>query len=33
MIDSFRLVIHASANPAYANAAQISEIELYAKLP
>ena len=28
-IDSFRLTIRASANPAYPNAAQISEIELY----
>ena len=27
--DSFRLTVHASANPAYPNAAQISEIELY----
>ena len=27
--DTFRLVVRASANPAYANAAQISEIELY----
>jgi hypothetical protein len=27
--DSFRLTIRASANPAYPNAAQISEIELY----
>jgi uncharacterized protein len=27
--DTFRLTIRASANPAYANAAQISEIELY----
>jgi hypothetical protein len=27
--DTFRLVIRASANPAYPNAAQISEIELY----
>lgn len=30
-IDSFRLTIRASANPAYPNAAQISEIELYSK--
>jgi len=29
MMDSFRLTIHASANPAYRNAAQVSEIELY----
>ena len=28
-IDSFRLTIRASANPAYPNAAQVSEIELY----
>ena len=28
-IDSFRLTVRASANPAYPNAAQISEIELY----
>ena len=28
-IDSFRLTINASANPAYPNTAQISEIELY----
>ena len=28
-MDSFRLTIHASANPSYPNAAQISEIELY----
>jgi hypothetical protein len=27
--DTFRLAIRASANPAYPNAAQISEIELY----
>jgi hypothetical protein len=27
--DSFRLTVRASANPAYPNAAQISEIELY----
>jgi hypothetical protein len=27
--DTFRLTIRASANPAYPNAAQISEIELY----
>jgi len=30
MTDTFRLEIRASANPAYPNAAQISEIELYA---
>jgi hypothetical protein len=29
MADSFRLVIRASANPHYPNAAQISEIEIY----
>ena len=29
MTDNFRLTIRASANPAYPNAAQISEIELY----
>ncbi|HEY4416582.1 MAG TPA: beta-L-arabinofuranosidase domain-containing protein [Verrucomicrobiae bacterium] len=29
LMDSFRLTIRASANPAYVNAAQISEIELY----
>jgi hypothetical protein len=29
MADSFRLTVRASANPAYPNAAQISEIELY----
>ena len=29
MTDTFRLVIRASANPAYPNAAQISRIELY----
>jgi hypothetical protein len=29
MADSFRLVIRASANPRYPNAAQISEIEIY----
>jgi hypothetical protein len=29
MADSFRLVIHASANPNLANAAQLSEIEIY----
>jgi hypothetical protein len=29
MTDSFRLTIRASANAAYPNAAQISEIELY----
>jgi uncharacterized protein len=31
--DRFRLVVRASANPAYANAAQISEIELYPPVP
>ena len=31
--DTFRLVVRASANPAYRNAAQISEIELYPPLP
>jgi hypothetical protein len=29
LMDSFRLTIRASANPAFVNAAQISEIELY----
>lgn len=29
--DTFRLTIHSSANPAYPNAAQISEIELYSE--
>ena len=29
--DRFRLIIFASANPAYPNAAQVSEIEMYAK--
>jgi hypothetical protein len=33
IIDTFRLVIRASANPACANAAQISEIELYSPTP
>jgi len=28
-VDDFRLTVRASANPAYPNAAQISEIELY----
>jgi DUF1680 family protein len=31
--DTFRLVIGASANPAYANAAQLSEIEIYPAAP
>ena len=31
--DTFRLVVRASANPAYRNAAQISEIELYPPRP
>lgn len=31
--DTFRLIIRASANPAYANACQISEIELYPPAP
>jgi hypothetical protein len=31
--DTFRLVVRASANPAYRNAAQISEIELYPPVP
>ncbi len=33
LTDTFRLVIRASANPAYANACQISEIELYPPTP
>ncbi|MBN2511856.1 MAG: ADP-ribosylglycohydrolase family protein [Sedimentisphaerales bacterium] len=32
-IDTVRLIIHSSANPAYPNASQISELELYSPKP